>query len=233
MQKITLKPYLSIPLTCLLSGCVGVSRIDYPTDWPASQKFDAGTYPTISGRYASRGELRGDGWGRPGRGGINPNEWYGSKDLLDNLITGVIVGREKSIELSQPDADTLQIVVPNSPENKQWTLRRSHGDFDCNDSGLKVSATGSLFAGSTKYVASDIMMTTVGMMVLSGGVVSNSRSFRPLDDGSLLMEVTRNGFAAHLFVIGWDTRSYVRWQRENPDSPPDAHSSDLTTPHAP
>jgi len=219
-----LQAYMLVLVTCLLPGCVAVSRIDYPRDWAPTHKVEAGTCPRIAGIYKDPGTLRGQGT-MNGTKYRNPNAWNGDTYLLTNLVKTTDASAVFATEIAQPDSDTLIIQTSSDPTSQQWQLRRSRGDFDCNESGMTMSASGGFFAGSTKYAAADAMVTTIGVLLLSGGVVSHTRSFRPLDDGSLLMEVTQNGFMAHGVVLGWDYRSFVRWERT------DAERTDLSEPH--
>src|SRR5215471_21153783 len=140
-------------LTWLLTGCVTVSRIDYPSDWPSSQRVAAGICPHIGGTYESLGTLTGKGLGGGWNNSANPNEWSGDTQLLPNLIGAVDAHAGLWTEVTQPDADTLVIRVQADSTNPPWVLRRTRGDFACDASGLTLSATGSLFSNRTRSAA--------------------------------------------------------------------------------
>jgi hypothetical protein len=208
-----LKLYPWLLLTWLLTGCITASRIDYPSDWPSSQRVTAGTCPHVAGTYESLGTLQGKGLGGGGwNNATNPNEWIGAMQLLPNLVGAVDAHAGLWTEVTQPDADTLVIRAQADSTNLEWVLSRTRGDFDCNALGLTMSTTGSLFSDKTRSTASNALMTALGILAFSGGVVGHTRSFRSLEDGSLLMELNRSGVAAHGFVIGYDSRSFVRWK---------------------
>jgi hypothetical protein len=174
------------------------------------------TCPIIAGRYLNIGAPVSEGFSanmgqfcdlrtrRPG--------WTCDFGLAVNLFDEPQPAflSARSIEIQQPDTNTLSISIPDDPSIQPRTLSRSHGDFECDTSGLTMSKSGSVF---------NPVSTAIGVIALTGGVASSIRSFRLWNDGSLIMDVTNQSFFFHVFVAGtYDKRGVVRWQKDTGDS---------------
>jgi hypothetical protein len=136
--------------------------------------------------------------------------WSCDFALAANLVDDSAFRFARTIEIRQPDSGTLSISVPDDSSIQAQTLKRSLLDFKCDAPGLTVSRTGS---------AMNTASTVLGILALTGGVASSGRSFRPLSDGSLIMDVTNEAFFVHGFVGGTvKAQGFVRWTRESGDS---------------
>jgi hypothetical protein len=136
--------------------------------------------------------------------------WSCSVSLAENLIGDPAFLSARAIEIRQPDPATVLISAPDDPSIQPRTLSRSHRDFECDASGLTVS-----MSGSDMNAAS----TVLGLLVLHVGVASSTRSFRPLSDGSLLMEVTNKEFVTQELVSGTiKEQAFMRWDRDPGDN---------------
>ena len=212
---------LSLLAAVVLSGCFGANHVaPYPSEWPQAKTLAQDTCPMIAGRYLNAGT--------PGEGLAasmqffcnNPSlpasmrrpSWSCGYGLASNLVDDPVFLSARAIEIRQPDPGTVSIAVPDDPSIQPRILMRSHLDFGCGASGLTISRTGSAMnAGST----------LVGVIALTGGVASSLRSFRPLADRSLIMDVTNEQFFFHVFVGGTvKGQGFVRWERDTGDTKP-------------
>lgn len=209
-----------------LQGCP--TNIDpYPEAWPAPVATPENHCPDIRGRYLNAGAPTGGAH----CGGINPQtdpnghwpkaSWNCDPTLAGNLMkmrTSDLSELQKArglvwVELTQPDADTLEMHFPPESSHKPIVFTRKGGDFDCSGSSLQFSTTGSFLSVEGRPEAGNIAVTAIGLLQATGGIVSSTRSFRPLQDGSLSMEVTEVMALAHLIVFGKRDRAFVRWER--------------------
>jgi hypothetical protein len=193
-----------------LSGCFATTRTSpYPPDWPLAKTIGSETCPVIAGRYLNAG-TPSQGLGASmgffcsqGR----RSSWSCDYALATNLLVNDPAFRlAQAIEIQQPDSNTLSISVPDDASVQPRTLSRSHLDFHCDASGLTISSTGSVM---------NPLSSAVGLLALTGGVASSSRTFRPANDGSLIMDVTNESFFVHGFVGGTlKGQGFVLWNRD-------------------
>jgi hypothetical protein len=192
----------------LLSGCFATNRTSpYPADWPQARTIVSQTCPVIEGRYLNTGTPSAglvasmDFFCRQGR-----PSWSCDHGLAANLVDDPAFLSARAIEIRQPDLDTVSVSVPDDPSIQPRKLSRNQLDLKCDVSGLVVSRTGSVMNAAS---------TVLGVLALTGGVASSSRSFRPLSDGSLLMDITNEEFFMHGFVGGTvRAQGFVRWDRD-------------------
>jgi hypothetical protein len=131
-------------------------------------------------------------------------------DLRLNWALGepVTAAHEEWVEIRQPDAD--QIVIVTSGETR--ALRRSAGDFDCDDEGIEVSQHASTFSKKDESQAVNATTTAMELLVASGGVNSLSLHFRRAADGSLVAKLSENS-SGLILAIPYHLSSlhYLRW----------------------
>lgn len=212
--------YRLIARGCLLSaisllyGCYAAHMSVYPSGWPEAKTIPADTCPQIAGRYVNIG-IRSSDWdsnmkhfctGYPTGHGRRPS-WVCDMDLWDALVGDPVASSARAIEIRQPDSATLFISVPDDPSFQERTLSRAQGDFACDVSGLTMSITGSDM---------NAVSTVLSVLVLHFGVASSARSFRPLANGSLLMEVTNTHFVTQEILATGTIKGqgFVRWDRD-------------------
>jgi hypothetical protein len=201
---------LFLVVTTILSGCFATNRTSpYPQDWPQANTIGSETCPVIAGQYLNAGTPS------PGLGasmGFLCSQAWRSSSSCDYGLAGNLLVNDRAflsaraIEIQQPDSNTLSISVPDDASAHPRTLSRSHLDFHCDASGLLISSTGSIMNPAS---------TALGLVALTGGVASSSRTFRPANDGSLIMDVTNESFFVHGFVGGTlKGQGFVRWDRD-------------------
>jgi hypothetical protein len=140
------------------------------------------------------------GWGhRP--------SWICDRSLGQDLVDDPNFRAARAIEIRQPDAATLLISIPDDPSIQPRTLSVGHGDLKCDASGFTISSVGSDMNSAG---------TAVSVLVLHFGVASSSRSFRPLGNGSLLMEVTNEHFMTQEVIATGTIKGhgFIRWDRD-------------------
>jgi hypothetical protein len=207
----------------LLGGCVSRTyTAAYPHEWSPAALVREGECPTLAGRYVNAGEMAPD---TPqdlctgSRHNRYRGEWRCETALSMN------VGDLRSgdwVELRQPDTDTLAI-VSSDPAVDSRILHRSHGDYSCGGQGLErrlhVSEASlgddrdQVSAGMTGFNA----VNAVGAAVVglgTGGVRTLIRSFRPAEDGALVMAVTRSESGTVLLIpLHEKADTFVRWRQ--------------------
>jgi hypothetical protein len=197
--------------TAVLSGCSVNHMAVYPAAWPQEEAVTSATCPEIAGRYLNAGTPSPD-WSAnmqffcvkwPHR---RPT-WICNTGLAENLVDDAAFLSARVIEIKQPDSATLSISVPDNPSIQPRLLTRDHRDFECDLSGITMSLTGSDM---------NALNTLLSVLVLHVGVASSSRSFRPLSDGSLLMEVTNKHFVTQEILVTGTIKGqgFVRWDRD-------------------
>jgi len=216
---------LLFALVLLLSfaGCSTTTDIrPYPSSFPPIATTPAGQCPQIAGLYAN------DGYVSTPPLTCNPPlkaSWNCDGTLSGNLV------KMKSIEWSelhqvrmvdwvkieQPDNDTLEVSFPPRTHLEARTFKRSQGDFDCDSSGLRFSMTGLLLSDEHLPTSMSVLMSAFGLLSASGGVASTERVFRPLQDGSLSMEVTDSKAAVLMGIYAGRKKfnAFVRWVRDS------------------
>jgi hypothetical protein len=193
----------------------------YPPDWPAETAPASTACPIIAGRYMNLGapsEGLGAsmsmfcdhvGYRRP-----NPNYWDCDYQLGSNLVDDPTFHSARSIEITQPEPGALVISIPEQPLVAPRRLSQSRLDFQCDGSGLTMSKIGNVYTGMNGSSVGDAVMTGMHAMLLAGGIAANSRSFRPLPDGSLLLDVTNSSARVYLFGFAAKGQGFVRWIRD-------------------
>jgi hypothetical protein len=198
--------------TVVLSGCFTTNHLAiYPQGWAQPKEVAAETCPDIAGRYLNSSGTRSPDWGSNMHyfcvtaAQKSPN-WICKDDLAGNLLDDLAFRTVRAIEIRQPDPATLLISVADDPSIQPRTLSRSHRDFECGVDGFTISKWGSDMNGASSVLS---------LLVLHVGVASSSRSFRPLSDGSLLMEVTNELHMTQELISGSiKGQGFVRWDRD-------------------
>ncbi|HEY6281887.1 MAG TPA: hypothetical protein VIW72_08895, partial [Burkholderiales bacterium] len=133
----------------------------------------------------------------------------------------------KWLKLEQSNPDTLEVSFPPDEPLEHKIYKRSKGDFECDSSGLKFSITGSVYSFEDSSIVGSTIMTVTGLPInLGGAFMSAERAFRPMQDGSLSMEVTDSGWGIVLLIpIHGKHNAFVRWQRYQPPPPTNASSA--------
>jgi hypothetical protein len=199
-------PALAVALC--LSACIPFSRTGpYPTGWPPLAAVEQGRCPTIAGKYFNHGIVSGE-ISCVERQTRSKAEWNCDPDLSENLAH--LRGGDW-VELRQPDNDTLLVIVPDNPTPK--VLKKSRGDFGCDKAGLTKSAAGSVYSEEGRSDLANAGVTFLGVMTLSAGITSSALTFRPAQDGSLVMEV-EDSLAMYdvLFAVVGTVNGFVRWE---------------------
>jgi hypothetical protein len=184
-----------------LTGCV--TRDPYPDYWPALAEVQKSACPDLSGRYRNEALHTGQCYGTDYKA-----QW--DCDLRLNWALGepVIAADEQWVEIRQPDPD--QIVIVTSSETR--VLRRSAGDFDCDDYGVQVSEHASIFSKQGEGKGANATITAMELLVASGGVSTLSMHFRRAVDGSLVARLSESSNGL-LLAIPFHTSAlhYLRW----------------------
>ena len=203
-----------------LGGCITTSQLQSePQDWAApAHPARLGDCPAIAGLYrndAAEGSAPGEHskyrW---------KNGWDGDTHLSSNIFHAArdmqMLDAYRTVEIEQPDADTVQVRVPQG-SSSPLTLKRSDGDFGCKHDRLTISSTGSAFTSANRSTTFNTLSTSLGALVLEGGVGSISRRFYRLADGSLAMEAEDRSAAWFLlFGAHEHRRLFVRWTPAKP-----------------
>jgi hypothetical protein len=140
--------------------------------------------------------------------GVGPRpSWICDKSLGQHLVDDSLFRAARAIEIRQPDSATLLISIPDDPSIQPRTLTLGHGDFKCEASGLTMSKVGSDM---------NAVSTVLSVLILHFGIASSSLSFRPLDNGSLLMDVLNEHFVtAEIIKTGTvKGQGFMRWDRD-------------------
>ena len=193
------------------SGCSANHMAVYPAAWPQEKAVTSTTCPEIAGRYLNAGTQSPD-WSANMdyfcvKSAYRRQNWICRTSLAGDLIDDPALLPAQVIEIKQPDPATLSISAPDNPSIQPRVLTRGHGDFECDSSGITMSLTGSDMNAAG---------TVLSVLVLHLGVASSSRSFRPLSNGSLLMEVTNKHFITQeiLGTGSVEGQGFVRWDRD-------------------
>ena len=223
--------FVPLLLASCLSACVSVRSDLYPREWSPPVAVADDACPRIAGKYFDDGvvtEKLSAYCETESRRKYPPRDsWNCDRRLSTNLGRegphGAGSSPETWIEIEQPDADTLRITVPDDRTILPWTLKRSAGDFKCDGSAVTVSTWGSIFSSRTRPAAAGAI-TTGGLALFgwSGGVAASSRSFRPLPDGALTMEVkdSQTGVLLAAFWFSLQANGFVRWEPYRPAASP-------------
>jgi len=215
---------LSLILLPGLAGCFKTDIKPYPSNWSPVVTIAAGQCPDISGEYQNSGDWDADSRSC-GRKYPPKTAWNCDSSLAGNLVKMKAVEWSElsysrnfmRVKLQQPDPDTLAVYIP-SEGSPPKIFKRSKGDFDCDSSGLRFSTTGNALSLEGESTGQAIVRTTAGLLALSGAVVSTERVFRPLQDGSLSMEVTESVAMemTMIFFLYGKNNAFVRWERYQP-----------------
>lgn len=186
-----------------IAGCV--TRDAYPDYWPALTKVLKSACPDISGRYRNEAIQTGKC--------LVGSRTYKAQwdcDLRLNWALGepVIAADEQWVEIRQPEPD--QIVIVTSTETR--VLRRSAGDFDCDEDGIVMSEHASTFSEQGQSKGANATLTAMELLVASGGVNSLTLSFRRAADGSLVAKVSESSNGLMLAIpFHMSSLHYLRW----------------------
>jgi hypothetical protein len=188
---------------CGLAGCV--SRDPYPDYWPALTTAPKSSCADIAGRY--RNEAIHTGRCYAGDSAYKA-EWTCDVRLTWALGEPAIASDEQSVEIRQPDADRIEIVTSGATR----VLRRSAGDFDCDDEGIEFSQHASTFSKQDESKAANATLTAMELLFASGGVNSLSLHFSRAADGSLVAKLSESSSGLVLAIpYHRSSRHYLRW----------------------
>jgi hypothetical protein len=201
-------------------GCITSSQLQSePQDWAApAHPAAVGDCPVIAGLYGNSA-AEGSAPGERSRYRWK-NSWDGDTHLISNIFHSArdmpFLDAYRNVEIEQPDANTVRVRVP-AGSSVPMTLKRGDGDFGCKGDRLTITSTGSVISAANRPTTLNTLSTSLGALVLEGGVGSISRSFYRLSDGSLAMEAEDRG-AAWFLIIGAHEhrRLYVRWRAAKP-----------------
>lgn len=219
LRKSILFPCVGVP--CFF-GCHSLSTSDiYPEGWPPQGMINVNTCPDISGQYENMGEMTG-GLATLCKTPIaNPklNEWNCDVFLATNLVLGIGDRSAMSVNLQNSDPNTLNIATETylsedfPTRRATYKLSRNY-DYRCDSLGLTLSRTGSTFSLENSDQLNNATITIFGLVFGFAGISSVSRSFRRLEDGSLVMEVTSDRTAVADFLAGvkYGFHGFVRWK---------------------
>jgi hypothetical protein len=187
----------------LIAGCV--TRDPYPDYWPALNAVPKSACADISGRYRNEAIQTGNCYAgdRAYKAGWNC-------DLRLNWALGepVNAADEQWVEIRQPEPD--QIVIVTATETR--VLRRSAGDFACDDDGIVVSQHASIFSEQGQSTGANATLTAMELMVASGGVNSLTLHFRRAADGSLVARLSESSSGLVLAIpFHMSSLHYLRW----------------------
>ena len=209
-----------------LAGCFSSTRISqYPESWSPAAKVPANQCPHIAGQYVNRGATEGIESRFCSPKYPRKASWNCDAMLAGNLVKMRSVEwnelkQARSVEwleIRQPDADSLELDFPPATGMAPKTFKRSKGDFECDAGGLKFSMSGSVLSDEKTSTAAGVASTTMaGLLILSGGVVSTERVFRPTQDGSLMMEVKESGVVVYMVGMSSKSNAFVRWEHYQP-----------------
>jgi hypothetical protein len=198
----------------LLSGCFRAYTTVYPPEWPQAKVIPAGACPDIAGRYLNTG-IGSPDWGsimlhfcagQPQGWGRRPS-WVCDRSLWQDLVDDASLRSARAIDIRQPEPTTIVVSNPDDPSIQPRTLSLGNGDFKCDASGLTMSR-----------ISSDMnaVSSVLSVLVLHFGIASSSRSFRPLDNGSLLMEVkNEHSLTQEMLATGTiKGQGFMRWDRD-------------------
>jgi hypothetical protein len=134
------------------------------------------------------------------------HDWSCSQDLGKNLGINHYQWVASIVEIRQPDEKSLLVKITYEADAapvEERTLQLG-SDYSCDQDGLYFSSTGSVMGNPA--------MTAFGIIFLTGGVVSHTRTFFHNSAGELVMTVKSRSAGFHIFVGGTFTEaSYVRW----------------------
>ena len=187
----------------LVAGCV--TRDPYPDYWPALTEVPKSACADISGRYRNEAIQTGNCFAG---GRAYKASWDCDLRLDWALGEPVIAADEQWVEVRQPEPD--QIVIVTATETR--VLRRSAGDFGCDDDGIVVSEHASIFSEQGQSTGANATLTAMELMVASGGVSSLTLRFRRAADGSLVARLSESS-SGLLLAIPFHRSSlhYLRW----------------------
>ena len=219
--------FLSASVACV-AGCVLVTRTasDYPAYWDKPSPAMIGRCPNISGRYANLGEQRveervltvaaydtGGTLSFNCHGGKTGSGYWDCSAALAKNLTLSEDSPDASVIIEQPDENSIRVTVAHESQlSKPVVLSRERGDFSCRKDGVEFRHRGT--AGPPALYA----VAVVSAQVLTA---SNLRSFRRLEDNSLIMTVTEDFHDVVVLggmVLGEVHTGYVRWATDSTSS---------------
>jgi hypothetical protein len=223
------------------TACMHTSSVAYPKDWAPAAVVEKVECPQIAGRYVDAGEIA-EGTNpaqfKTGSRNIYRAEWRSDTMLSHNIAEG---GSGAWVELRQPDQDTL-IMVSSDPTVAVKELHLSHGDFSCSSHGLERQVHAALTSiGDNRDHASVAVTGFNGVEMAysaffgTAGMRTLTRSFKPAEDGSLLMTVSQSQTGLILLIPYHEkSESFVRWQRSDAgpsDAPSIAAEANVVSPY--
>lgn len=197
-----------LPVLVALAGLGGcVTRDPYPDYWPPLAAGSDPGCPDLAGRYHVEAIETGTCYAGDYR--AYKAEWRCQFELDWALGVDGLAASEGWIELHQPE--TGQLVVTSTAGTR--VLRRSAGEFRCEDGALEIVEHASALSEQGASKAYNAYLgTTVALFTASGGVNSLSRRFRRAADGSLVAELYESSSGLILLVpFHTSERHYLRW----------------------
>lgn len=213
-----------IGTACAIAGCV--TRDPYPDYWPAMVAVPGSACADIAGRYRNEAIHTGECYA-----GNTAYEAQWGCDLRLNWALGepAIAATGQWVEIRQPDPDRIEVVTATGTR----VLRRSAGDFDCDEQGIQVSKHASVFAEEDQSTASDATLTAMELLIASGGVNTLTLHFRRAADGSLVAKLSESSSGLMLAIpFHMSALHYLRWATWVDATPPTVPGEDPPDPEA-
>jgi hypothetical protein len=193
-----------------LPGCV--SRDPYPDYWPALTAAPKSVCADIAGRYRTEAIQTGQ------QCHADPYKAQWDCDLRLSWALGqpAIAADESWVEILQPDSDRIEVVTATETR----VLRRSAGDFDCDEQGIEVSQYAGALSKTADSKGSNAYMGTMSLLVATGGVNSLTLHFRRAADGSLVARLSESTTGL-VFAIPFHRSEahYLRWAKWSDEAP--------------
>jgi hypothetical protein len=196
----------------MLGGCVLARSSSYPAGWAAPDAGRIGKCPAIEGSYAGTGLMALEsGVDCSGPRTAKTGEWHCSLDLAANL--GLAASGGSSVQLRQPDDETLEVTVSSAGDPTRTVLKKGK-DFSCDADSLYFSGTENVFGSKA--------MSAVGLVLLTGRVANHTRAFARAQSRELVMTVRgRMLFFYFGFPIVMAGTTHVRWTPSSPSGEPE------------
>lgn len=215
-----------IGAACALAGCI--SRDPYPDYWPALVAGSGSACADIAGRYRNEAIQTGECYTSTSDRRYEA-QWDCDLRLSWALGQPAIAAYEPWVEIRQPDPDRIEVVTTTETR----VLRRSAGDFDCDDQGIQVSKHASVFAEEGQSTAADATLTAMEMLIASGGVNSLTLDFRRAADGSLVAKLSESSSGLILAIpFHRSALHYLRWAIWVDETPPTVPDKEPPGPEA-
>jgi len=205
----SLHAFAVLALAVSLSGCV--SRDPYPDYWPALTAAPKSACADIAGRYRNEAIHTGQCDADPYKA-----QWDCDLRLSWALGHPAIAADESWVEILQPDSDRIEVVTATETR----VLRRSAGDFDCDEQGIEVSQYAGALSKTADSKGWNAYMGTTSLLLATGGVNSLTLRFRHAADGSLVARLSESATGLVLAIPFHRSEAhYLRWAKWSDEAP--------------